>query len=87
MQATRYVVTNIRAVSRTLDDLPPIASDQELLEWAHSLLHDAPEHPDRAPTPGPARPVAEHEGTSLTLEELLLDIEIRATEVYERAHA
>jgi hypothetical protein len=31
--------------------------------------------------------VAEHEGTSLTLEELLLDIEIRATEVYERAHA
>src|SRR6476659_2399363 len=47
MQARRYVVPNSRNVSRrTLDDLPPIASDDELLQWSQQLCA-RPSRPNR----------------------------------------
>src|SRR3954447_15719300 len=89
----RYVLPNIHSVSRIVNDLPPVASDQELLDWANELLHGTPATAERVQPAGRAvvrderRLYAEKYGDRLTLEELLLDIESRATEVYERAHA
>ena len=82
------MLTNVLTVSRFFDDLPPIASDQELLEWADSLLRDPDAEPDVHRVAQGASPlVADRGRDSLSLDELLMEIESRATEVYERAHS
>jgi hypothetical protein len=81
MQARRYAVANIRSVSRNWEDLPPLASDEELVEWGKELI--APK--SRTRTGRPNRPlVATRTTAKLSTEELLLDISDRATEVYAR---
>lgn len=80
MQARRYVVPNIRCVSRTIVDLPPVASDDELVAWGQELTTVRPLSPTR-----PNRPlVATRIKRTMTTEEILLDISERATAVFER---
>jgi hypothetical protein len=77
MQARRYVAANIRCVSlRTFDDLPPMATDDELMVWSQELLA----RPSR-----PNRPlVATRTTSTVSTEEILLDIEERAAAAYTR---
>lgn len=67
---------NLRAVSRTLDDLPPTASDDELVAWGRQLL---------VPPKRPNRPlVAQRSGVTMTTEEVFADIAQRAAAVHSR---
>lgn len=77
MQARRYVAWNSGEVSRrTLDDLPPTASDEELMRWSQELRV----HPSR-----PNRPlVATRITSTVSTPELLAEIEERATAVFTR---
>lgn len=70
----------MQSVSRNWDDLPPIASDEELVEWGRELTA-APPASRRAGRPN--RPlVATRTTAKLSTEELLLDISGRANEVF-----
>ena len=65
-------------MSRSLDDLPPIASDDELVEWGKELVAPQPRRSSR-----PNRPlVATRISSTVSTEELLLDISDRAEKVY-----
>ena len=70
-------MTNIRSVIRlTLDDLPPIATDDELMAWSRELCR----RPSR-----PNRPLVATRTTSrISMHELLSEIEALATAVYTR---
>jgi hypothetical protein len=74
------VLPNVLSVSRFFDDLPPIATDQELLDWSNELMYGES-------TPQVEPPPVPRDDNTLSLEELLADIEGRATEVYARARA
>ena len=80
MQARRYAAANLRSVSRNWDDLQPLASDDELVEWAKEL------NADPEPEPRPRRRnrplVATRTNSTLSTEELLVDIRERATKAY-----
>ena len=74
---------NIRSVSRLLDDLPPLASDEELVEWSRQLLH-RPARPNR-PLIAQRKTVApEIPEDYLSIEELYADIAERAATAHER---
>ncbi len=74
-------------MSRNWDDLPPLASDEELLEWSKDL-HNTPEFAPRVKAGRPSRPnrplVATRVNSTMSTEELLVDISDRATEAYIR---
>jgi hypothetical protein len=84
MQARRYAVANIRSVSRSLEDLPPLASDDELVAWARELNTQQPQPQPEAPRLSrPNRPlVATRISSTMSTEELLLDISDRARKVF-----
>jgi hypothetical protein len=93
MQARRYAVTNMHSVSRNWDDLPPLASDEELVAWGKELNaptayapveFDADAETDQR-TSRPDRPlVATRITSSMSTEELFLDISDRANQAYAR---
>jgi hypothetical protein len=84
MQARRYAVANIRSVSRNWDDLPPLASDEELLAWSKEL-NNTPESEPLVRSSRPNRPlVATRMSASMSTEELFVDISDRASEAYAR---
>lgn len=86
------MAANSRTVSRTIDDLPPVASDQELIDWGQTLQGrpEASELPTVTMEPGGTearrnRPlVATRINRTMSTDEILLDISERATAVYER---
>ncbi|HEV3225603.1 MAG TPA: hypothetical protein VGZ52_02170 [Acidimicrobiales bacterium] len=77
-------------MSRTLDDVPAIASDAELLEWSRGLAHtgevtDVRDLADQKPA-RPNRPLfATRTRTSMSTQELFADIEERAAAAYRRS--
>lgn len=70
------MAANLRSVNRTLDDLPPTASDDELVAWGRQLL---------IPPKRPNRPlVAQRNRVSMTTEELFADIAQRAAAAHSK---
>jgi hypothetical protein len=77
MQARRYAAENSDGVSRrSLDDLPAVASDDELIVWSKEIS---------ARSSRPNRPlVARRINSTETTEEIFSDIAERANAVYAR---
>jgi hypothetical protein len=75
----------IVAVRDTHHDLPPVASDDELVEWGRQL-NDTSDSSSLPPRPIRAnRPlVAERKRGNVSTEEILLDISERAEASFER---
>jgi hypothetical protein len=88
MQARRYAAANIRSVSRNWDDLPPLASDDEVVQWGKELNETSPELELDMRVQRQARRnrplVATRTNSSMSTEELLVDISDRASEAYAR---
>lgn len=100
MQARRYAAANPEGVSilapirsrRTLEDLPPVATDDELVVWSQGLnamhhvdLIESTDLAERARRSRPNRPlVAQRISPTVSTDEILNEIEERATDVYTR---
>ena len=76
-------MVNIRSVSRLVDDLPPTASDQELVEWGQQLLY-GPQRPNRPLVAERETITPEVPEDYLSIEELFADIAERAASVHTR---
>jgi hypothetical protein len=68
---------------RSIDGLPPMPSDDELLAWSEALTAPAGPAPSSRPRRTQALRAARHEN-HLGLEELFVEIESRATDVARR---
>ena len=68
-------------LTRSLDDLPPQTSDDDLLEWAATLCTETPPVPAPPPTPAVPKVVLRDAGDRLSDEELFADIFERAAAV------
>lgn len=68
-------------LTRSLDDLPPQTTDDELLEWAAALGAETPPAPAPPPTPIRRNVVIRETSDRLSDEELFADIFERAAAV------
>ena len=68
-------------LTRSLDDLPPQTSDEELLDWAAALCAETPPAPAPPPTSAAPNLVLGAESDRMSDEELFADIFERAAAV------